>query len=60
MAQGGLFKPSGRGRRDPLSNEKNNGRIVNPPRYAEQGGFTSANKGFKRNDKVIRKPGDSA
>lgn len=60
MAEGGLFKPSGRGKRDPLSNEQNNGRVVNPPRYAEMGGMTSSRKGFKKNDKSIQKPGDAA
>lgn len=60
MAEGGLFKPSSRGRRDPLSNEQQNGRITNPPRMAEMGGFTSTRKGFKRNNKSIQKPGDAA
>lgn len=52
-------KPTGRGMREPTSNQQQNGRIVNPPRYAEIGGFTSGQKGFKRNDKSIRKPGAS-
>lgn len=57
MAEGGLFKPSSRGRRDPVSNQQQNGQVVNPPRFAEMGGFTSARKGFKKNDKSIKKPG---
>lgn len=59
MAKGGLFKPSSKGMREPTSNEQNNGQVVNPPRYAEMGGFTSGRKGFKSNDKKIKKPGDT-
>jgi hypothetical protein len=57
MANLGNNRPSGRGMREPTSNRKENGRVVNPPRYPEMGGFSSAAKGFKRNDKSIRKPG---
>lgn len=56
-ANGGLFKPSSKGMREPTSNQQNNGQVVNPPRFAEMGGFTSTRKGFKKNDKTIRKPG---
>lgn len=59
MAEGRLYKPSSRGMRDPTSNAKMNGQIDNPPRYAEMGGFTGKGKGFKKNDKSIRKPGDT-
>jgi hypothetical protein len=52
-----LFKPSERGRRDPVSDAQENGPIVNPPRYAKIGGFKSASKGVAKNDMSIRKPG---
>ena len=55
----GLNKPSSRGIRSPTSNEKNNGQIVNPPRMAEMGGFTSTRKGFAKNNMTIKKPGDT-
>jgi len=54
-----LFKPSTRGKRDPVSNDKNNGRIVNPPRFAEIGGLKSARKGMAKNAMSIKKPGDT-
>lgn len=57
MANLGNNRPSGRGIREPTSNQQMNGRVVNPPRYAELGGLSSSQKGFKRNDKSIRKPG---
>jgi hypothetical protein len=57
MAEGGLIKPSGSGIRNPTSNEQNNGRIVNPPRYPQMTGFSSASKGIARNSMTIRKPG---
>ena len=55
----GLGKPSSRGIRSPTSNEKQNGRVTNVPRYAEMGGFTSSRKGFKKNVYAIKKPGDT-
>lgn len=54
-----LFKPSSRGIRDPLTNEKNNGRIVNVPRFPVLGGFSSKAKGFFKNALGIMKPGDT-
>ena len=45
--------------RSPTGNAMENGRIQNPPRYPEIGGFTSAGKGFKNNKYKIRKPGDT-
>ena len=53
------LKPSARGIRDPKSNHQNNGRIVNPPRFAQIGGLSSSGKAFTRNDKSIHKPGDT-
>lgn len=54
-----LFKPSSLGIRDPLTNNKNNMRIVNPPRFPEVGGFVSKAKGFFKNALNIGKPGDT-
>ena len=56
----GLFRPAGSlSIRDPLSNEKLNGNIVNPPRFAELGGLSSRGKAVHRNDLKIVKPGAS-
>lgn len=59
---GDFLKPSSKGRRDPLSNSKTNGRIVNPPRFAELGGLSSAKKkgAMMKNSLSIRKPGGAA
>jgi hypothetical protein len=51
-----LFNPSDSiAARDPLSNVIDDGMIVNPPRYSELGGLSSAGKTFK-NKMTIRKP----
>lgn len=54
-----FLKPSSTGKRDPLSNAKNNGRIVNPPRMAALGGLSSVRKGgaMSKNELSIKKPG---
>jgi hypothetical protein len=44
--------------RDPTSNSLTHGRMRNPPRYMEMGGFSSAKKGFFKNDKKLTSPGD--
>jgi hypothetical protein len=54
-----LFKPSERGIRDPLSNNQQNMRIVNPPRFPVFGGFSSKAKGFFKNMLGIVRPGDT-
>lgn len=36
--------------RDPLSNAKEHMRNRNPPRFSEIGGFSSASKGFSKNE----------
>lgn len=61
MADQSFLKPSGRGRRDALSNAKNNGRIVNPPRMAALGGLSSVRKkgAMSKNALGIKKPGDT-
>ena len=53
-----LFKPSEIGRRDPLDNSRSNGRVMNPPRFAEVGGLTGASKGTKKNNMTIASPGN--
>lgn len=51
-----LFNPSDSlAIRDPLSNVIDDGMIVNPPRFAELAGLSSAAKTFK-NKMTIRKP----
>lgn len=55
-----LFRPSEKGRRDPVSNEQQNGRITNPPRYPEIGGMSSSGKSVKKNNMSIRRPGDTS
>jgi hypothetical protein len=51
------MKPTERGKRDPLSNDKTNGAFENPPRYAELGGFKSSRIGHHRNKMTVRRPG---
>jgi len=56
----GLFRPAGSlSIRDPISNEQQNGNIVNPPRFAELGGLSSKGKAVRRNALNIVKPGAS-
>lgn len=45
--------------RGPTDNAQNNGRIVNPPRLNQMGGFDKLKEkyGLFKNDKHIRKPG---
>jgi len=51
-----LFNPSdSMAIRDPVSNVIDDGMIVNPPRFAELGGLSSAQKTFK-NQMTIKKP----
>jgi hypothetical protein len=54
-----LFKPSARGIRDPLTNDKNNMRVVNPPRFPILGGFKNKTVAFFKNNLGIGKPGDT-
>lgn len=44
--------------RDPTSNSKEHGRMRNPPRMMEMGGFSSTRKGFFKNDKKLTGTGD--
>jgi len=49
-----LFKPGEKGRRDPTSNTQQNGRITNPPRFAELSGFKSARKAIGQGTNSMR------
>lgn len=54
-----LFKPRGAGQpRRPTDDSKNNGPIINPPRYAKMGGLSGASKFPGKNSMTLRKPGD--
>lgn len=55
------LKPSSKGKRGELDNGRNNGRIVNPPRFAQLGGLSSAKKkgAMTKNALSIKKPGDT-
>jgi len=61
MSGNRLFRPDeGLDVRDPLSNEKANRNIINPPRFAEFGGLSSGSaRGIMRNDKKIVMPGNA-
>lgn len=55
-----LFRPDAEGAlRDPRSNAQVNGNIVNPPRYAQIGGLSSADKALTRNQFRVVPPGSS-
>ena len=56
-----LFMPSDSLQvRDPLTNDRRNGNIMNPRRYMEIGGLTSANKrGFEASDSMNVKSPES-
>jgi hypothetical protein len=51
------LEPSSTGIRRPNDNQQMNGRVWNPPRYAEHGGATSAQKFAAANPFHISKPG---
>lgn len=60
--------PSSAGLRKPTDPQKDNGMIVNPPRYLEMGGLDKASRtapsvskgGTRKNDYRIVKPGKGA
>lgn len=56
------LEPSSRGFRNPMSTEKVNGNIVNPPRMSEMGGLSSPRKSgaAAKNSMTIRAPGSSS
>lgn len=53
------LEPSSKGKRGELDSNKNNGRMVNPPRFAALGGLSSAKKSgaMSKNMMTIKKPG---
>jgi len=60
MADKGLFAPREAPIRQPTSDAQVNGRIINPPRYAQLGGLTAAGKvGPTATQYKISKPGDT-
>jgi len=55
-----LFKPRGAQTiRRPLDNKKENGQIVNPYRYSDFGGLSSAAKAGSKNKMTLSNPGDT-
>ena len=56
-----LFMPAdGLSIRDPLSNERRKGNIMNPRRYAEFGGLSSGNaRGLSQADMTVSPPGQT-
>ena len=60
MADNKLFAPKQAPVRSPTTNAQQNGRIVNPPRFAEFGGLKSAAKVGKMGKGMsLSKPGDT-
>ena len=55
------LEPSSKGKRGELDNNRVNGRITTPPRFAALGGLSSAKKNgaMVKNSKVIKKPGQT-
>ena len=55
------LEPSSKGKRGELDNSRSNGRVVNPPRFAQLGGLSSAKKStaMRKGDATIRKPGST-
>jgi hypothetical protein len=53
------LKPSTRGMRQPLDNGSTSDLVVNPPRFAQIGGLTSARKLPKKNTMTVKRPGSS-
>lgn len=54
-----FLEPSSAGLRQPTDPNKENGRIINPPRFADKGmgGLTSPKKIAATNNLTIKKPG---
>ena len=60
MSKTSYLKPSTKGMRGPLDNGSVSDMIVNPPRYCELGGLTSASKlGPKGNTMKVKPPGST-
>lgn len=52
-----FLEPSSEGLRKPTDSQKENGQIINPPRFAEMGGLDSAKRVAQKNPLRIQKPG---
>ena len=52
-----FLEPSTQGLRKPTDPQKENGQIINPPRYAEHGGLDKASRVAQKNPFTISKPG---
>jgi hypothetical protein len=57
MQDSTLFKPRNAPIRKPTSNAKDNGRIVNPPRFSQIGGLKSGS--LFEDHFSLKKPGDT-
>jgi hypothetical protein len=55
-----FLKPSNAGLRQPTDAQKENGQIINPPRYAEFGGLDKATRIKDVNPLAVVKPGRGA
>lgn len=54
-----FLQPSGDGLRKPTDAQKENGQIINPPRFAEMGGLDASKRVAQKNALRIQKPGTS-
>jgi hypothetical protein len=52
-----FLQPSTGGLRRPTDAQKENGQIINPPRYAEMGGLDAPKRIAQKNPFTISKPG---
>jgi hypothetical protein len=52
-----FLAPSSAGLRKPTDPDKNNGQVINPPRYAELGGLDKPSRIAQANPLTISKPG---
>ena len=56
MSSQRYLMPSSDGLRKPTDPQKENGQIINPPRYAELGGLDAAKRITQKNPFTISKP----
>lgn len=52
-----FLEPSTAGLRKPTDPQKENGQVINPPRYAEHGGLDKPSRIEQKNPLTISKPG---
>lgn len=52
-----FLEPSTTGLRKPTDSGKENGQVINPPRYAQMGGLDKPSRIAEKNTLTIRKPG---